>query len=73
MFTLIYEFKLKPTNAQVAVFQQWLEQCRKVYNYALRERKIGLIAVNVRVTLAQSKASTSYQQIHQLLLTIVKR
>ncbi|MEQ8536995.1 MAG: transposase [Coleofasciculus sp. D1-CHI-01] len=39
MFTLIYEFKLKPTNAQVAVFQQWLEQCRKVYNYALRERK----------------------------------
>ena len=39
MFTLIYEFKLKPTNAQVVIFQQWLEQCRRVYNYALRERK----------------------------------
>lgn len=39
MFTLMYEFKLKPTNAQVAVFKQWLEQCRRVYNYALRERK----------------------------------
>lgn len=39
MFTLIYEFKLKPTNAQVVIFPQWLEQCRRVYNYALRERK----------------------------------
>ncbi|MEQ8956584.1 MAG: transposase, partial [Coleofasciculus sp. C2-GNP5-27] len=39
MFTLIYEFKLKPTSAQVVIFQQWLEQCRKVYNYALCERK----------------------------------
>jgi len=39
MFTLIYDFKLKPTSAQVVIFQQWLEQCRKVYNYALCERK----------------------------------
>ena len=39
MFNLTFEFKLKPTAAQVAVFEDWLEQCRKVYNYALRERK----------------------------------
>ncbi|EDX72111.1 Putative transposase DNA-binding domain family [Coleofasciculus chthonoplastes PCC 7420] len=39
MFTLVYEFKLKPTNAQIATFEEWLEQCRKVYNYALCERK----------------------------------
>ena len=39
MFTLTYEFKLKPTQAQVAIFQDWLEQCRRVYNYALAERK----------------------------------
>lgn len=39
MFNLIYEFKLKPTTAQVATFNEWLEQCRRVYNYALCERK----------------------------------
>ena len=39
MFNLTFEFKLKPTAAQIAVFEDWLEQCRKVYNYALRERK----------------------------------
>ncbi len=39
MFTLTYEFKLKPTSAQVAIFENWLEQCRRVYNYALAERK----------------------------------
>jgi putative transposase len=39
LFTLTYEFKLKPTSAQVAIFENWLEQCRRVYNYALAERK----------------------------------
>ncbi|MCC3566657.1 MULTISPECIES: helix-turn-helix domain-containing protein, partial [unclassified Microcoleus] len=39
MFNLTYEFKLKPTKTQVAIFEDWLEQCRKVYNYALQERK----------------------------------
>ncbi|MBN3906721.1 MAG: transposase [Nostoc sp. NMS1] len=39
MFTLTYEFKLKPTQSQIALFEDWLEQCRRVYNYALAERK----------------------------------
>ncbi len=39
MFTLTYEFKLKPSKEQVAIFEDWLEQCRRVYNYALAERK----------------------------------
>jgi putative transposase len=39
VFTLTFEFKLKPTSAQIAVFEDWLEQCRRVYNYALTERK----------------------------------
>ena len=39
MFKLRFEFKLKPTVAQIAVFEDWLEQCGKVYNYALKERK----------------------------------
>ncbi|MFB8794925.1 MAG: transposase [Microcoleus sp.] len=39
MLNLTYEFKLKPTTAQVAIFEDCLEQCRRVYNYALAERK----------------------------------
>jgi putative transposase len=39
VFTLTYEFKLKPTQSQIALFENWLEQCRRVYNYALVERK----------------------------------
>lgn len=39
MITLTYEFKLKPTSEQIQAFNQWLEVCRRVWNYALRERK----------------------------------
>jgi len=39
VFSLTYEFKLKPTLEQTAIFTDWLEQCRRVYNYALGERK----------------------------------
>ena len=39
MFTLTYEFKIKANKRENEVFSQWLEINRKVYNYALRERK----------------------------------
>ena len=39
MFNLTYEFQLKPTQKQSNTFEQWLEINRRVYNYALRERK----------------------------------
>jgi putative transposase len=39
VFNLTYEFKLKPTQSQIALFANWLEQCRRVYNYGLAERK----------------------------------
>ncbi len=39
MFSLTLEFKLKPTVAKIAVFEDWLEQCLKVYNSAFKERK----------------------------------
>jgi putative transposase len=39
MFHLTYEFRLKPNAAQTATFESWLEINRRVYNYALRERK----------------------------------
>ena len=39
MFNLTYEFKLKPTLAEVTIFEDGLEQCRRVYNWALAEGK----------------------------------
>ena|SRR5579883_820093 len=39
MFSLTYEFRLIPTQQQREIFQDWLEINRKVYNYALAERK----------------------------------
>ena len=39
MLTLTYEYKLKPTAQQVDVLENSLNVCRKVWNYALRERK----------------------------------
>jgi putative transposase len=38
MITLTYEYKLAPTLEQIQVFDQWLEICRSVWNFALRER-----------------------------------
>lgn len=39
MLTRTFEFKLKPTGEQVSIFESWLIGCRKVYNYALAQRK----------------------------------
>jgi putative transposase len=39
VFNLTYEFKLKPTQSQIGMFEKWLETHRRVYNYALAERK----------------------------------
>ncbi len=39
MFNLTYEFKLKPTKNQIETFEEWLETHKRVYNYALAERK----------------------------------
>jgi putative transposase len=39
MLTLTYEYKLKPTKQQIEDIENILTVCRKVWNYALRERK----------------------------------
>jgi putative transposase len=39
VFNLTYEFKLKPTQSQITMFEEWLETHRRVYNHALAERK----------------------------------
>ena len=39
MLTLTYEYKIEPTMQQVMVIEHYLDVCRKVWNYALRERK----------------------------------
>lgn len=37
--TVNYEYKLKPNAQQIKTFETWLSVCKKVYNFALRERK----------------------------------
>jgi putative transposase len=39
MLNLSYEYKLKPTQKQISEIERTLVICRKVWNYALRERK----------------------------------
>jgi putative transposase len=39
MINMLWEFKLKPTPEQVAIIEQTLDVCRRVWNFALRERK----------------------------------
>jgi putative transposase len=39
VLNLTYEYKLIPTDKQRETFDQWLNICRKVYNFALQERK----------------------------------
>jgi putative transposase len=39
MLNMTWEFKLEPTEAQVSEIEHILSVCRKVWNYALRERK----------------------------------
>ncbi len=39
MITVTYQYKLKPTKQQIKTFDQWLDTCKKVWNFALRERK----------------------------------
>ena len=39
MITVTYQYKLKPTKRQIQTFEQWLDTCKKVWNFALKERK----------------------------------
>ncbi len=42
MITFTYRYKIKPTKRQVSQFEQYLDICRSVYNYAHAERKAWL-------------------------------
>lgn len=39
MLTLTYEYKILPTDKQIQEIEHIISLCRKVWNYALRERK----------------------------------
>lgn len=39
MINITYEYKIQPTWQQEQTMLRWLETCRKVYNYALQERR----------------------------------
>ncbi|MDJ0681543.1 MAG: helix-turn-helix domain-containing protein [Xenococcaceae cyanobacterium MO_167.B52] len=42
MITFTHRYKIKPTKQQVKQFEQYLDICRGVYNYAHAERKAWL-------------------------------
>ena len=39
MITLTYQYKIKPTQQQIRQFEEYLNICRSVYNFAHAERK----------------------------------
>lgn len=39
MLTLTYEYKASPTKEQIQMIEHTITVCRKVWNFALRERK----------------------------------
>ena len=49
MITYTYSFKIKPTNQQIRQFEQYLDICRSVYNFAHAERKAWLESRKSRV------------------------
>ncbi|MDJ0533797.1 MAG: transposase [Xenococcaceae cyanobacterium MO_207.B15] len=42
MITYTYQYKIKPNQQQIRQFEQYLDICRSVYNYAHAERKAWL-------------------------------
>jgi len=58
ILTLNYEFKLKPTKKQVEDIESILIVCRKVWNYALRERKDWVNSRKCKSTLDLLNMST---------------
>ncbi|MGL6345185.1 MAG: RNA-guided endonuclease InsQ/TnpB family protein [Waterburya sp.] len=49
MITYTYQFKIKPTKQQIKQFEEYLDVCRSVYNYAHAERKSWLESRKSRV------------------------
>lgn len=39
MITVTHDYKLQPNKSQIQMIETYLEACRRVYNYALQERK----------------------------------
>jgi putative transposase len=49
MITYTYQYKIKPTKQQIKQFEQYLDICRNVYNFAHAERKALLESRKSRI------------------------
>ncbi len=49
MIVLTYRYKIKPTKQQIKDFDQYLDICRSVYNFAHAERKAWLESRKSRI------------------------
>jgi putative transposase len=56
MLNLTYAYKINPNPDQTALIEQTLEMCRKVWNYALRERKDWINSRKCRVNACSIKS-----------------
>ncbi|MGF1490482.1 MAG: helix-turn-helix domain-containing protein, partial [Prochloraceae cyanobacterium] len=49
LITLTYQYKIKPRRGQIKQFEQYLNICRSVYNFAHAERKDWLFSRKSKV------------------------
>lgn len=80
MITYAYRYKIKPTKNQIRQFEQYLNICRSVYNFAHSERKAWLnsrkcfvdrCSVNVEYIIPAETPFPGYNQ-QSAALTIAK-
>ncbi len=58
MLSLTYSYRIYPDLTQEAKMLSWMEQCRKVYNYALQERKDWIRSRNCAVNACSLRAES---------------
>ena len=59
--TLNYTYRIYPDNKQEAMLSEWLEICRRSYNYALRELKDWISSRKCLVQLGESNPPDFYR------------
>lgn len=69
MLSLTYSYRIYPNLAQETWMLTWTEQCRRVHNYALAERRDWIARASVRSMLAPIRGSTSFLLTHLIPIT----
>lgn len=73
MLTLTYEYKARPTDEQIQLIEHTLDVCRKVWNFALRERKDWINSRKCPINACSIMSEYIFQQINHTQTTMLKR